>query len=160
LTLCWRGHNQAGKKLKILVWQSNQILKWHWRPEFFARDSNYKWINFSLNSHQRQTASRSPTLKNDIVLILKLEKFEKRPKIANDDDNTWRPCLFFWQLKCKPRNSKITINGRTANLNSNFQGQLLSKTNMYLYLISVFTLFCPLSWTRSNLRYQFIMRCK
>jgi hypothetical protein len=142
LTLCWREHNQAGKKLKILV--CDNLTK-------FWNDIDDQ--NFLL-------ATVITTLKNDIVLILKLEKFEKRPKIANDDDNTWRPCLFFWQLKCKPRNSKITINGRTANLNSNFQGQLLSKTNMYLYLISVFTLFCPLSWTRSNLRYQFIMRCK
>jgi hypothetical protein len=30
------------------LWQSNQILKWHWRPEFFARDSNSAWLFFKL----------------------------------------------------------------------------------------------------------------
>jgi hypothetical protein len=37
LTLCWHGHNQAGIFFNLS--QSNHILKWHWPPEFFARDS-------------------------------------------------------------------------------------------------------------------------
>jgi hypothetical protein len=37
LTFCWHGHNQAG--FFFHLWQCNQILKWHWRPEFFVCDS-------------------------------------------------------------------------------------------------------------------------
>jgi hypothetical protein len=39
LMLCWHGHNQEGKFFNW--WQSNQILKWHWRPKFITRDSTY-----------------------------------------------------------------------------------------------------------------------
>jgi hypothetical protein len=44
------------------LWQSNQILKWHWRPKFIARDSKYFWDIKQKQIKVKKTLSKTYNL--------------------------------------------------------------------------------------------------
>jgi hypothetical protein len=57
------------------LWQSNQILKWHWRPKFIARDSTFK---FKKQIIEILTLLKIVLLKiiTKLIILIKIDNIE------------------------------------------------------------------------------------